>query len=121
MDSDELIQQVADDADLPLESAEHVTKAIVGVLLDHLSGEDGEQLLDRLPVGLAEGVQPNKAATPMTVEEFLERVVASTEADEAAAERAARALFALLPEAVGDEEYERVQRQLDPTLKQLAA
>jgi uncharacterized protein (DUF2267 family) len=115
--ADTFVQHVAERAGLDAEAGRRATDAVLETLAERIAGGEVEDLVSRLPVvlhaPLNRGVQRTGGKPArMSLEDFLQRVAEREPANVFAARDHARAVFATLREAVGDEEFFDVTVQL---------
>jgi uncharacterized protein (DUF2267 family) len=111
------VQHVAQRARLDPDRGRRATDAVLETLGERISGGEVEDLVSRLPVTLHAPLNRAVQRTGgrparMSLDDFLQRVAEREPADVFAARDHARAVFATLREAVGDEEFFDVTNQL---------
>jgi uncharacterized protein (DUF2267 family) len=117
MPADEFWQRVADRAAIDADAARRATDAVLTTLAERISGGEVEDLVSLLPVDLHPPLQrgdalSNGVARRLSLDDFL-RLVAEREGvtiDEA--REHARAVFATLRDAVGEQEFLDISAQL---------
>jgi uncharacterized protein (DUF2267 family) len=119
MPAEEFLAKVAERAGLDAEGARRATEAVIETLAERIAGGEVDDLIPRLPLALHDPLRRGKAASGgsarrMTLERFLSRIAELEDVDPFEAREHARAVFATLREAVGDEEYFDVTVQLPP-------
>ena len=115
MKHDELIGQVQHHARLASRGeAEVATRATLETLAERLAGGEAEDLASQLPRGIAEYLRTGQAGTGQhfPVEEFFQRVSQREGVDVAKAIYHARAVIAVLYEAVSPGEMADIRAQL---------
>jgi uncharacterized protein (DUF2267 family) len=110
-------QRVADRAALDADSARRATEAVLTTLAERISGGEVEDLISRLPVELHPPLKQgdalsNGVARRMSLDDFLRRIAEREGVTPAEAREHARAVFATLREAVGENEFLDVSAQL---------
>jgi uncharacterized protein (DUF2267 family) len=114
--ADDFVLRVAERADLEPDAAVRATEAVLETLAERIAAGEVEDLISRLAVGLhpplKRGEDRRPEATAMPVEEFLRRVAEREGVSVDEEPDHARAVFATLREAVGDEEFFDVTVQL---------
>ena len=108
MDTDRFLTLVADLARTDRERAERATAAVLGTLAEHLSRGEAADLLERLPPELQGYVYTPDSAQRFDVREFVRRVAEREGVGVPDAERHAAAVFTVLRQAVGEDEFEDV-------------
>jgi uncharacterized protein (DUF2267 family) len=119
MPAEEFLGRVADRAGLDSEGARRAAEAVLEALAGRIAGGEVDDLIPRLPLALHDPLRRGRAtsggtARRMTLERFLGRIAERENVDPFEASEHARAVFATLREAVGDEEYFDVTVQLPP-------
>jgi uncharacterized protein (DUF2267 family) len=94
--------------------AERAARATLTTLAERLSSGQARDLLEQVPAEMRPWLDTESDAERFDVDEFLRRVAEREGVDVETAERHARAVFATLREAVGDEKYLDVTVQLPP-------
>jgi uncharacterized protein (DUF2267 family) len=112
-----VLQRVADRAGVDAEAARRVTDAVLETLAERIAGGEVEDVIARLPVELhaplrAGDAASHGAARRMSLDEFVRRVAEREGVTPAEARDHARAVFATLREAVGEEEFHDIRAQL---------
>lgn len=119
MPAEEFLGRVAGRTGLDSEGARRATEAVLEALAGRIAGGEVDDLIPRLPLALHDPLRRGRAASGgaarrMTLEQFLGRIAERENVDPFEASEHARAVFATLREAVGDEEYFDVTVQLPP-------
>jgi uncharacterized protein (DUF2267 family) len=115
--ADAFVQRVAERAGLDDAAARRATDAVLETLAERISGGEVEDLVSRLPVALHAPLNRGVARTGgapqrLSLEEFLQRVAEREGANVVDARNLARAVFATLRDAVGDDEFFDITPQL---------
>jgi uncharacterized protein (DUF2267 family) len=124
--ADTFLQRVAERAGVDADAARRAIDAVLETLAERISGGEVDDLISRLPVQLHEPLKRGRAssgepATPMSLDEFLQRVAEREGVTPDEAREHARAVFLTLREAVGDGELFDVTSQLpDEYVRELA-
>src|SRR5918999_4356786 len=117
MDHDGFIAVVGRLAGVAGEAAERATDAVLETLAERIADGEVEDLIGRLPVPLHAALKRGRARSPgarrMSLERFVGRVAEREGVPPEAAGEHARAVFATLRDAVGEELYD-VTVQLPP-------
>jgi uncharacterized protein (DUF2267 family) len=117
---EDFVGTVAERAELPGEDARRAACATLTTLAERLSTGEVADLAERLPDGLRPCLDEAASHEAFHADEFLRRVGRRAELDDAAARRAAQALFIALGRSVGAEELQDVRSELpkdfDPLL-----
>lgn len=117
MSGEEFVSRVVERTGLDIAGARRATETVLEALAQRIAGGEVDDLIPRLPLSLHDPLRRGMAVTGgtarrMSLDEFLQ-IIADREAiDRFAASEHARAVFATLREAVGDEEYFDVTVQL---------
>ncbi|MCO5974102.1 DUF2267 domain-containing protein [Actinoallomurus soli] len=119
MPSEEFLSRVAERTGLDIDGARRATEAVLTALAQRIAGGEVDDLIPRLPLSLHDPLRRGRAATGgrarrMSLDRFLQIIADREGIDRFAASEHARAVFATLREAVGDEEYFDVTVQLPP-------
>jgi uncharacterized protein (DUF2267 family) len=93
-------------------AAERATRATLQTLAERISVSQARDLVEQLPPELGPWLLTEGAAERFDVDEFLRRVATRSEADMAAAERQARAVFTALARTVSTDEFADMVAQL---------
>lgn len=113
MQHDEFIGQVQSRARLPSRGdAEKVTRATLEVLAERLAGGQPENLAAQLPEEIARHLEDGEEADRMSLDQFFERVSERSGSDLPDAVHQARAVVAVLTDAVSEGEIAKVKDQL---------
>jgi uncharacterized protein (DUF2267 family) len=117
LDATTFVQRVAEHAGIDDESAWRATDALLRTLAERIAGGEVDDLIERVPMELHDALERGRAATngralPMSFERFMQRVAKREGATDPVATEHARAVFAVLREAIGDEEFFDVVVQL---------
>jgi uncharacterized protein (DUF2267 family) len=112
-----VLQRVADRAGVDAEAARRVTDAVLETLAERIGGREVEDLVARLPMELhpplrAGDAASHGAARRMSLDDFVRRIAEREGVTPTEAREHARAVFATLREAVGEEEFRDVSAQL---------
>jgi uncharacterized protein (DUF2267 family) len=115
--AEEFWERVAQRAALDADGARRATHAVLTTLAERISGGEVDDLIARLPVELHPPLQEGNAlskgvARRLSLEDFLRRIAEREGVAPAEAREHARAVFATLREAVGEEEFLDVSAQL---------
>jgi uncharacterized protein (DUF2267 family) len=119
MPAEEFLARVAERTGLDPDGARRATEAVLEVLGERIAGGEVDDLIPRLPLALHAPLRRGRAASGgsarrMTLERFLERIAEREGVGPFDASEHARAVFATLREAVGDDEFFDVTVQLPP-------
>jgi uncharacterized protein (DUF2267 family) len=111
------LHRVAERAALDAGGARRATDAVLTTLAERISGGEVEDLIRRLPAELHAPLREgdalsNGAARRMSLDEFVRRIAEREGVTPGEAHEHARAVFATLREAVGDQEFLDVTAQL---------
>jgi uncharacterized protein (DUF2267 family) len=112
MDRDHFVGLVAMTAGISREDAERAVEATLQTLAERITGGEARQLAERLAPELAPWLNTTEPAEPFDVDEFVRRVAEREGSDAVTAERHARAVMAVLMQAVGPKEFDDVVAQL---------
>ena len=112
MDYESFIATVEDTAHVSGEEARAAACATLTVLSERITAGEAEDIAVRLPPELRECIDPAGRPERFHVDEFVRRVAERVGADEDAAEREARGVFAALWSAVGPDEFAGMRAQL---------
>lgn len=112
MDYESFIATVEDTAHVSGEEARAAACATLTVLSERITAGEAEDIAVRLPPELRECIDPAGRPERFHVDEFVRRVAERVGADEYAAEREARGVFAALWGAVGPDEFADMRAQL---------
>jgi len=112
MDYESFIATVEGTAHVPAEEARAAACATLTVLSERITAGEAEDIAVRLPPELRECIDPAGRPERFHVDEFVRRVAERVGADEDAAEREARGVFAALWAAVGPDEFADMRAQL---------
>jgi uncharacterized protein (DUF2267 family) len=117
VDADAFLQRVADCAGIDVLGARRATDAVLRTLAERIAGGEVDDLIVRLPMELHEPLERGKAATggralPLRVDRFVQRLAEREGVGPAEAAEHARAVFAVLHETLGDEDFFDVVVQL---------
>ncbi|MCW3047134.1 MAG: hypothetical protein JWO74_1418 [Solirubrobacterales bacterium] len=126
MDYGGFIATVERQAAAPREQAERAVRATLQTLAERISGGEVDDLERALPPELRGPLErgkalSNAAARPMSLDDFVRAIAEREGATPAEAREHARAVFATLREAVGDEELADVAAQLPDDYRALLA
>jgi uncharacterized protein (DUF2267 family) len=115
--ADTFWQRVAERAGLDAEGARRATEAVLETLAERISGGEVDDLIRRLPIALHAPLKRGREhsggqARSMTLDDFVRHVSERDGVAPAVARAHARAVFATLREAVGDDELFDVTVQL---------
>jgi uncharacterized protein (DUF2267 family) len=121
-----LLGRIADRAGIDREAARRAADAVLRTLGERIAGGEVEDLVTRLPVELHPPLRAGNEASRgkaqrMSVEEFVDRIAEREGVTPLEAAEHARAVFATLREAVGEEEFRDVTDQLPHDFAALAA
>ena len=119
MPAEDFISKVAERAGLDADEARRATEAVLEALAERIAGGEVDDLISRLPLALHGPLKRGRAtsggaARRMPLDRFMDRIAGLAHVDPLKAREYARAVFATLREAVGDEEYFDVTVQLPP-------
>jgi uncharacterized protein (DUF2267 family) len=119
--ADGFLAQVAERGDVDLEGARRATDAVLETLAERIAGGEVRDLMAHLPIELHDplrrGSERNGGqAQRMSAERFMALIAEREGVTPAVARLHARAVFAALREAVGDDELFDVTVQLPPDL-----
>ena len=117
MPADEFYARVAERAGLDADGARRASDAVLRTLAERISRGEVDDLISRLPVELhpplhTGDAQSSGAARRMSLDAFLQRIAEREGVTRAEAREHARAVFATLREAVGEQEFLDVSAQL---------
>jgi uncharacterized protein (DUF2267 family) len=116
MPADAFVGRVAEEAGLDREHAWRATEAVLEVLAYRITAGQVEDLERRLPPELQPALERGKArrrsARPLSVDTFVELIAKREGVDRGQAAEHARAVFAVLREAVGEKEFHDTTEQL---------
>jgi len=117
MDSDRFTTLVGQFAGIDRDSAERVTAAVLSTLAEHLSRGEAADVLGRLPPALQPYLHTAGSPERFGVTEFLRRVAQRDGTDVETAQRRAAAVFLVLRQAIGDDEFAaQLPREYAPLL-----
>jgi uncharacterized protein (DUF2267 family) len=119
MPAEDFLSKVAERAGLDADEARRATEAVLEALAERIAGGEVDDLIPRLPLALHGPLERGRAARGgkarrMPLDRFVDRIAELAGVDPFKAREYARAVFATLREAVGDEEYFDVTVQLPP-------
>jgi uncharacterized protein (DUF2267 family) len=119
MPAEEFLARVAERTGLDPDAARRATEAVLEVLAERIAGGEVDDLIPRLPLALHDPLRRGRAASGgdarrMPLDRFLGRIAELEGVDPFEASEHARAVFAALREAVGDDEFFDVTVQLPP-------
>jgi uncharacterized protein (DUF2267 family) len=111
------LSRVADRAGLYPDGARRAADAVLATLAERIAGGEVEDLISRLPVDLHPPLREGNAlsngvARKMSLDDFIRRIAEREGVTPAEAREHARAVFATLREAVGEDEFRDVSAQL---------
>jgi uncharacterized protein (DUF2267 family) len=117
VDSGTLVQRVGDRAHVDRAAARRAIDAVLEMLAERIAGGEVDDLIERLPMELHGALERGRAATdgvaqPMPLERFVQRIAEREGVSSPAAVEHARAVLAVLREAIGDNEFFDVVAQL---------
>lgn len=117
--AEEFLARVAERTGLDPDAARRATEAVLEVLAERIAGGEVDDLIPRLPLALHDPLRRGRAASGgdarrMPLDRFLGRIAELEGVDPFEASEHARAVFAALREAVGDDEFFDVTVQLPP-------
>lgn len=113
MQYDEVIEQVARQADLPNDRAEALTRATLRVLAVRITGGEAQDLSAQLPADLdAELAEAEEAANALSFAEFQQRVQDQLDVDGDGSGDGVRAVFSVLRQAVTAGQFDDVVSHL---------
>lgn len=123
MDREQFLEQVTERANLSSkDEAEALVRATLATLAERIVGDEATDLATQLPPELGDALAGSSAeAEGFDRHEFVSRVAARAGLDNAAAEQAAQALFAVTREAVTAGEFDDVVAQLPNDYQPLLA
>jgi uncharacterized protein (DUF2267 family) len=113
----EFWERVAERAALDADGARRATDAVLTTLAERISGGEVDDLISRLPAELHAPLEKGNAlssgvARRMSLDDFVRRIAEREGATPAEAREHARAVFATLREAVGENEFLDISAQL---------
>jgi len=108
----EMVAAVKRAADLPNDQAERALRATLRTLGERLAGGESFDLASQLPGELQDELPPLAPGEPFSLEEFYRRVAEREGTAPEEARRHARAVMAVLREAVSSGEFDDVLAQL---------
>jgi uncharacterized protein (DUF2267 family) len=119
MPAEEFLARVAERTGLGSDRTRRATEAVLEAIAERIAGGEVDDLIPRLPLALHDPLRRGRAASGetarrMPLEQFLGRIAELDGVDPFEASEHARAVFATLREAVGDDEYFDVTVQLPP-------
>lgn len=113
MQYEQVIEQVARQADMPTDRAEALTRATLRVLAVRITGGEAEKLAAQLPADLdAELTGAEEAANALSFAEFQQRVQGQLSVDGDGSSEGVRAVFSVLSQAVTSGEFDDVVSHL---------
>jgi uncharacterized protein (DUF2267 family) len=112
MDTDRFLTLVERSAGIDRNSAERTTAAVLTVLAEHLSRGEAAAVLEKLPNELRPYLYTTGPSRRLGVTEFVCRVARLEGSDPDTAEGHAGAVFFVLRQAIGDEEFRDLVAQL---------
>jgi uncharacterized protein (DUF2267 family) len=117
VDSETFVQRVAERADIDYERARRATHAVLETLAERIAGGEVDDVIERLPMELHDPLKRGRGATSgqprrMSLERFVQRIAGRERVSPLEAIWHARAVFAVLREAIGDDELFDVVVQL---------
>jgi uncharacterized protein (DUF2267 family) len=112
MDHDAFVDTVMQAAGIDHEEAERAVRATLTTLAERISAGEASHLAAQLPPELAPWLNADKRSERFDVDEFLRRVAERSGADEDAALRRARSVFAVLGQAIAPSELDDVVSEL---------
>jgi uncharacterized protein (DUF2267 family) len=117
LSAEDFFTRVADRAGLAADGARRAADAVLTTLAERIAGGEVDDLISRLPAELhrplRQGTLLSKGvARRLSLDDFLRRVAEREGVTPDEAFEHARAVFATLREAVGDEEFRDVSAQL---------
>jgi uncharacterized protein (DUF2267 family) len=126
MTAERFVQRVAERAGVDPQRAWHATEAVLETLSERIAGGEVEDLIARLPLELHGALRRGLARTAgkpvrMSLDDFIARVGEREGVDIAGAREHARAVFATLREAAGDDEFFDITDQLPGEYRAIAA
>lgn len=119
MNEDEFLTVVEQLAEVGRDRALLATRATLQTLGERISGGEARDLAEQLPDGLAPWIGAESRAQPFGIDEFLRRVGERESVDPETAARHARAVFAALERAVGEDEFDDMVSELPKTFAPL--
>jgi uncharacterized protein (DUF2267 family) len=124
--ADRFLAQVAERADVDLDSARRATDAVLETLAERIAGGEVRDLMARLAIELHGPLQRGTLrnggrAQRMSAERFMQRIAEREGVTPAVAARHAGVVLTTLREAVGDDEFFDVTVQLPPGLAAVLA
>jgi uncharacterized protein (DUF2267 family) len=120
MQYDEFISRVADNVGVSPREAEDLTRAVLGVLAERITGGEARDLAAQLPLPLQNPLLgASEEAEAFTFEEFVRRTAERAGVDRGVAELAVDVVMATLRDAVTPGEYDDVISQLPEDFKRL--
>jgi uncharacterized protein (DUF2267 family) len=112
MDTVQFVTRVAQIAGLDRATARRVCEAVLSTVAEHLTRGEAADVLKRLPAELQPYVYSPGSPPRFGVAEFIRRMAERTGSDREAAEQHAAAVFLVLREAIGDDEFADLAAQL---------
>jgi uncharacterized protein (DUF2267 family) len=116
MPAEEIVLRVAEQAGIDIEPAGRLIDAVLETLAERVAGGEVDDMISRLPVELHPPLKRGKAAAPtaerISLDDFAERLARRAGTDPLTARDQARAVFAVLREALGTEDFSDVVAQL---------
>jgi uncharacterized protein (DUF2267 family) len=103
MNYDQIIAAVAEHGTLSRDEADAATRATLEVLAERISHGEASDVAQRLPEEFGPELATKSAASPFDVEEFIHKVAGHEKTSPQRAQSHARAVMAVLQEAVGPE------------------
>ncbi len=112
MDHDAFVDAVMRAAAIDRDDAERAVRATLTTLAERISAGEARDLAAQLPPELAPWLNVEERSQRFDVDEFLRRLAARSGADEEAALRRARSVFAVLAQAIEPSEFDDVASEL---------
>lgn len=117
VDVEQFLQGVSERSGLDLEAAKRATDAVLEALAQRIAGGNVDELLLRLPTQLHPALKRGRSASggqarPIRLEEFVKRVAEIEGVSLLEAAVHARAVWSVLAEAVGEDQFRRIVVQL---------
>jgi uncharacterized protein (DUF2267 family) len=119
---DEFVSRVAESVGVSRAMADVLSRAVLGVLAERITGGEARDLAEQLPIPLQNPLLPaREEAEAFGFEEFIRRVRDRAGVDRNAAVMAVDAVLATVRDAVDPDEFDDVISQLPEEFKRVRA
>jgi uncharacterized protein (DUF2267 family) len=119
---DEFVSRVAESVGVSRAMADVLSRAVLGVLAERITGGEARDLAEQLPIPLQNPLLPaREEAEAFDFEEFIRRVRDRAGVDRNAAVMAVDAVLATVRDAVDPDEFDDVISQLPEEFKRVRA